>query len=129
MKRLPPYLFTVVDDIKSEVKATGVDVVDFSMGSPDMEPPPHVLTALTKALHHPEAHRYSKADGDVERRFRVSISNWYKRKFNVSLDPDTEVLPLIGSKEGIAHLCMAFMNNDDLALVLGPIRREGWIME
>jgi len=120
MKRLPPYLFTLVDDIKREVVATGVDVVDFSMGSPDLEPPQHIIDALKNSLHNPGVHRYSKWDHDVEKRLRSAISHWYKRKFNVSLNPDTEVLPLLGSKEGIAHLCLAFMNNDDLALVPSP---------
>ena len=120
MKRLPPYLFTVVDQIKREVIATGVDVVDFSMGSPDVAPPKHAIDALKESLDRPDIHRYSKWDGEIERRFRRAISNWYKKKYDVDLDPDKEVLPLIGSKEGIAHLCLAFMNNDDLALVPSP---------
>jgi aspartate/methionine/tyrosine aminotransferase len=120
MKRLPPYLFTVVDQIKKEVVETGVDVVDLSMGSPDLPPPKHVIDAMKTSLMKPEIHRYSKWTGDTEKRFRKAISNWYKMKFNVDLCPETEVLPLIGSKEGIAHLCLAFMNNDDLALVPSP---------
>ncbi len=120
MKRLPPYLFTVVDGWKREVKAEGMDVIDFSMGNPDFDPPKHVTAAFRDALEMPEIHRYSKFDGVVETKFRKAISNWYKQRFNVDLDPDTEVLPCIGSKEGIAHLCLAYMNSDDLALVPSP---------
>ncbi len=107
MKRLPPYLFTLVDNWKREVREKGVDVIDFSMGNPDFAPPPHVVEALKEAMSMPDIHRYSKSDGPVEKKFRKSISNWYKERFNVDLDPDTEVLPCIGSKEGIAHLCPA----------------------
>ena len=120
MRRLPPYLFTVVDNLKREVRAQGIDVIDFSMGNPDFKPPQHVITALKEAMSEVEVHRYSKFDSPVEVKFRRAISNWYKERFNVDLDPDTEVLPCIGSKEGIAHLCLAFMNNDDLALVPSP---------
>lgn len=120
MRRLPPYLFTVVDNLKHEVRAQGVDVIDFSMGNPDFKPPQHVIAALKEAMSAPEVHRYSKFDAAVETKFRRAISDWYKDRFNVDLDPDTEVLPCIGSKEGIAHLCLAFMNNDDLALVPSP---------
>jgi aspartate/methionine/tyrosine aminotransferase len=120
MKRLPPYLFTVVDHFKREAREQGVDVIDFSMGNPDMDPPTHVTRALKEAISKKEVHRYSKFDGAIERKFRKAISNWYKDRFNVDLDPETEVLPCIGSKEGIAHLSLAFLNNDDLALVPSP---------
>ncbi len=120
MRRLPPYLFTLVDNWKREVRAQGVDVIDFSMGNPDFDPPKHVIEALKESMDMPEINRYSKADYTIEKKFRKSISDWYKDRFNVDLDPDTEVLPCIGSKEGIAHLCLAFMNFDDLALVPSP---------
>lgn len=120
MRRLPPYLFTIVDNLKREARRQGVDVIDFSMGNPDLAPPRHVLTALKEALEEDEVHRYSKFDGVVETKLRKAISNWYKDRFNVDLDPETEVLPCIGSKEGIAHLSLAFLNNDDLALVPSP---------
>ena len=120
MKRLPPYLFTLVDNWKREVREKGADVIDFSMGNPDFDPPKHVMDAMKEALDMPEIHRYSKSDGEVEKKFRRAISNWYKERFNIDLDPDTEVLPCIGSKEGIAHLCLAYMNYDDLALVPSP---------
>ncbi|MFA5160301.1 MAG: aminotransferase class I/II-fold pyridoxal phosphate-dependent enzyme [Candidatus Omnitrophota bacterium] len=120
MMRLPPYLFTTVDNWKKEVKAQGMDVIDFSMGNPDFDPPAHVTRALKKAMSIPGIHRYSKRDDAIERDLRKAISNWYKDRFNVDLDPDTEVLPLIGSKEGIAHLALAYMNINDLALVPSP---------
>ena len=120
MKRLPPYLFTVVDNLKREVRNQGVDVIDFSMGNPDLDPPPHAIQALKEALSLPGIHRYSKWDLEIERNFRQAIARWYGEKFKVELDPDAEVVPCIGSKEGIAHLALAFMNNDDLALIPSP---------
>ena len=120
MKRLPPYLFTIVDQWKREVRAQGIDVIDFSMGNPDLDPPPHVVQALREALDVKGIHRYSKWDQEIERNLRQAIATWYRKRFDVELDPDAEVLPLIGSKEGIAHLSLAFLNNDDLALVPSP---------
>ncbi len=120
LKRLPLYLFTIIDELKKRAREKGVDVIDFGMGSPDMPAPPHVIEALCKAAHVTENHRYSRTDGDVEKRLRRAIANWYKGRFGVVLDPETEVLPLIGSKEGIAHLSLAFLNNDDIALVPNP---------
>ena len=120
MKRLPPYLFTVVDNLKREVRSQGVDVIDFSMGNPDLDPPPHAVRALREALSLPGIHRYSKGDQEIERNFRKAIAEWYYGRFRVELDPGTEVVPCIGSKEGIAHLALAFMNNDDLALIPSP---------
>lgn len=120
MRRLPPYLFTLVDNWKKEVKSQGVDIIDFSMGNPDFAPPKHVIEAFQESMSMPDIHRYSKADHSIEKKFRKSISDWYKDRFNVDLDPDTEVLPCIGSKEGIAHLALAYMNFDDLALVPSP---------
>jgi alanine-synthesizing transaminase len=121
LKRLPPYLFTIIDELKRKVRERGADLIDLGMGNPDQLPPPHVAEALTRATQEdPEYHRYSKRDGDVERRFRQAIADWYFDRFSVTLNPDTEVLPLIGSKEGIAHLSLAFLNNDDIALVPSP---------
>ncbi len=120
MKRLPPYLFTVVDNLKREVRSQGIDVIDFSMGNPDLAPPPHAIQALREALSLPGIHRYSKWDLEIEQNFRKAIAQWYQEKFSVTLDPDSEVVPCIGSKEGIAHLALAFMNNDDLALIPSP---------
>jgi len=120
MKRLPPYLFTIVDNLKREVKAQGIDVIDFSMGNPDVPPPPNVIERLTDAMKEPQISRYSKWDGPIETKLRLVIADWYYKRFGVTLDPQTEVLPLIGSKEGIAHLALAYLNADDLALVPSP---------
>ena len=120
LKRLPLYVFTIIDDLKKKARARGIEVIDFGMGSPDQPAPRHVIDALCKAAQVTENHRYSRADGDVERRLRQAIANWYDGRFGIKLDPDTEVLPLIGSKEGIAHLSLAFLNNDDIALVPSP---------
>ncbi|HTL70270.1 MAG TPA: LL-diaminopimelate aminotransferase [Candidatus Eisenbacteria bacterium] len=120
LKRLPLYLFTIIDDLKRRARERGVDVIDFGMGSPDQPTPPHIVAKLCEAAQITENHRYSRADGPVERRFRQSIANWYKKRFDVTLDPNTEVLPLIGTKEGIAHLSLAYLNNDDIAIVPSP---------
>ncbi len=120
MLRLPPYLFTIVDNLKREVRERGTDVIDLSMGNPDFDPPAHVVQALREALKIKGIHRYSKRDEAIETNLRRAIVKWYYGRFGVELDPESEVLPLIGSKEGIAHLSLAFLNNDDLALVPSP---------
>ncbi|MBI3614913.1 MAG: LL-diaminopimelate aminotransferase [Candidatus Omnitrophica bacterium] len=131
MKRLPLYLFTIMDELKSKAKARGVDVIDLGMGNPDLPSPPHVVEELCRAARAVENQRYSRPHGDVEEKFREAIASWYEQRFNVSLDPKTEVLPLIGSKEGIAHLSLAFLNNDDIGLVPNPaypVHENGVIM-
>jgi len=120
MKQLPPYLFTTVDGWKKEVQATGIEICDFSMGNPELPPAPHVVKALEKSLKIKDIHKYSKSFWDIEKNFRKAIAAWYKKKFNVTLDPDTEVLPLIGSKEGIANLAQAFLNPGDVAVIPSP---------
>ncbi|MBI3087587.1 MAG: aminotransferase class I/II-fold pyridoxal phosphate-dependent enzyme [Candidatus Omnitrophica bacterium] len=120
LKRLPLYLFTILDDLKAQALQRGIDVIDLGMGNPDLPPPAHVIEELGRQVKDPANHRYSRPGGDVERRLKEAIAAWYARKFKVSLDPATEVLPLIGSKEGIAHLSLAFLNHDDIALVPNP---------
>jgi len=120
LKRLPPYLFTVIDQLKARERAKGVDVIDLGMGSPDQPCPKHVIDELCRASKVDGNQRYSRVDGELEKRLRKTIADWYKQRFDVTLDPDEEVLPLIGSKEGIAHLSLAFLNNDDIALVPNP---------
>lgn len=120
LKRLPPYLFALVDSKRKEVMARGVDVIDLSMGSPDLPAPKHAVEELCRQAHIDGNQRYSRWDGEVEKALRKAIADWYMDKFNVSLDPETEVAPLIGSKEGIAHLCLGFLNNDDITLVPNP---------
>ena len=120
LKRLPLYLFTILDELKAQAGARGVDVIDLGMGNPDLPPPQHVVRELVKQVKRPENHGYSRRGGYVEVRLHEAIARSYRRKFRVALDPGTEVLPLIGSKEGISHLSLAFLNHDDIALVPNP---------
>ncbi len=120
LKRMPMYLFTIIDELKKRAREKGIDVIDFGMGSPDQPAPKHVVDKLRESVLITENHRYSRPDGEVELRLRRAIADAYKRKFGVMLDPDKEVLPLIGSKEGIGHLSLAFLNNDDIAIVPSP---------
>jgi len=120
LKRLPLYLFTILDELKAQATARGVDVIDLGMGNPDLPPPKHVVNELVKQVKKSENHRYSRKNGDVEVKLNETIAQWYYRKFHVTLDPTTEVLALIGSKEGISHLSLAFLNHDDIALVPNP---------
>lgn len=120
MKRLPLYLFTIMDELKAKAKGRGMDVIELGMGNPDLPSPPHVVEELCRAASKVENQRYSRPHGDVEERLKVAIAHWYEKRFDVLLEPKTEVLPLIGSKEGIAHLSLAFLNNDDIGLVPNP---------
>jgi aspartate/methionine/tyrosine aminotransferase len=120
MKRLPLYLFTIMDELKAKAIAKGVDVIDLGMGNPDLPSPPHAVETLRASALKPENHGYSRPHGEVEKRLRKAIADWYMQRFNVTLDPSTEVLPLLGSKEGIAHLALAFLNSDDFGLVPNP---------
>lgn len=118
LKRLPPYLFAEIDRMKEEVKARGVDIIDLGVGDPDMPTPPHIIEKLKAAASDPQNHRYPSYSGMHD--FKFSVSNWYDKRFGVKLDPKTEVVTLIGSKEGIAHLPLAFINPGEIALVPSP---------
>lgn len=118
LKRLPPYLFKELDRLRDEVKAQGVDVIDFGVGDPDLPTPHHIVEALKKAVEDPSTHRYPSYSGMHD--FRDCVARWYKRRFGVDLEPSREVIVLIGSKEGIAHIPLAFINPGDLALVPTP---------
>ena len=120
LKRLPLYLFTILDELKAQATARGTNVIDLGMGNPDLPPPAHVVRELVRQAKKPENHRYSRKGGDVEQKLVEAIAAWYHRKFRVTLDPGSEALPLIGSKEGISHLSLAFLNHDDIALVPNP---------
>ncbi len=120
MKRLPLYLFTIMDDLKAQARAKGIDLIDLGMGNPDLPPPAHVVEELRERAKDPENHRYSRPDGKVENLLKEAIAQWYDQRFGVKLDPREEVLPLIGSKEGVAHLSLAFLNPDDIGLVPNP---------
>ncbi len=115
---LPPYLFAGIDKVKAEVAARGVDIISLGIGDPDMPTPDFIVKAMQEAVARPVNHQYPSYAGMLE--FRQAVANWYGRRFNVELDPATEVLGLIGSKEGIAHFPFAFINPGDLALVCTP---------
>lgn len=118
LTHLPPYLFVEIDRAKRALQAAGKDVIDLGVGDPDLPTPPHILEALTRAAADPANHRYSFTEG--LRELREAIARWYQRRFNVALDPQTEILPLLGSKEGIAHLPLAVANPGDAVLVPDP---------
>jgi len=120
LKRLPLYLFTILDELQAQARSRGIDIIDLGMGNPDLPPPPHVVEELVRQARHPENYRYSRKGSGVEMQLNEAIAQWYHRKFRVPLDPKEEVLPLIGSKEGITHLSFAFLNHDDIALVPNP---------
>jgi LL-diaminopimelate aminotransferase len=118
IEKLPPYLFAEISRKIAEKRAQGVDVISFAVGDPDMPTPSHVIDALCQAARDPANHRYPETDGLPD--LRRAIARWYERRFDVSLDPDREVLPLIGSKEGIGHIALCFIDPGDLALVPDP---------
>lgn len=118
LKHLPPYLFKEIDRKKAEIKARGVDIINLGIGDPDIPTPQHIIEALKKAAADPANHTYPSYVGMKE--FRETVAGWYKTRFGVDLDPENEVLILIGSKEGIAHLPLAFINPGDRALIPSP---------
>jgi LL-diaminopimelate aminotransferase len=115
---LPPYLFAAIDKAKAEIIKKGVDVINLGIGDPDMPTPPHIVEAMKKSLDNPARHRYPSYEGMLS--FRNAAAQWYRRTMNVTLDPEDEVLTLIGSKEGIAHIPLAFLNPGDVSLVPDP---------
>ncbi len=116
--KLPPYLFAEIDAKKNEMTKKGVDVIDLGVGDPDIPTPDFIIEALKAGAEDPENHRYPSYQG--MRSFRVAVADWYKERFNVDLDPDTEVVALIGSKEGIAHTPLAFIDPGDVGLYTDP---------
>jgi len=119
IKKLPPYLFGVIDVLKARAYQKKLDVIDLGMGNPDLPTPQCIIDRLVDTVsRHPRTHRYPQAKGMPK--FRASVSAWYKKRFGVSLDAESEVVALIGSKEGIAHLCLAYLNPGDVALVPTP---------
>jgi LL-diaminopimelate aminotransferase len=118
VESLPPYLFVEISRKIAERKARGEDVVSFGIGDPDIPTPPHIIERLCKEAHVSANHRYPESEGLPE--LRKTIANWYQRRFGVSLDPEKEVAPLIGSKEGIAHIALCLLNPGDTALITDP---------
>lgn len=118
IRTLPPYLFAAIDKMKKESLAKGADLIDLSIGDPDIPTPKHIVEAMKKAVENPEHHRYPSYEGMLS--YREAVARWYKRRFNVELDPEKEVLSLIGSKEGIGHIPLAFIDPGDVVLVPSP---------
>ncbi len=118
IKRLPPYVFNIVNELKAKARARGEDIIDFGMGNPDQPTPGHIVAKLVEAAQRGDTHRYSLSKGIP--RLRKAICDWYKRRFDVTLNPETEAIVTIGSKEGLAHLALATLGPGDAVLVPNP---------
>ncbi len=118
IKRLPPYVFNIVNELKMAARRRGEDIVDFGMGNPDQPAPAHIIAKLVEASQREDTHRYSISKGIP--RLRRAICNWYKMRYDVDLDPDSEAIVTLGSKEGLAHLAMAVVDRGDAVLVPNP---------
>ena len=118
IKRLPPYLFATLDKMKMEARWAGEDIIDFGMGNPDQASPPHVVEKLVEAANKPQNHRYSSSRGIYK--LRLAICDWYKRRFDVDLDPNSEAVVTIGSKEGLSHLALAVLGPGEVAICPSP---------
>jgi LL-diaminopimelate aminotransferase len=118
IEQIPPYLFAEIDKKKEEMRQKGMDLIDLGIGDPDLPTPKPIIERLKKAAEDPRNHRYPSYEGMIE--FRTAVAKWYERRFRVKLDPKSEVLSLIGSKEGIAHIPLAFVNPGDYVLVPNP---------
>src|SRR5262245_4252392 len=104
IEQLPPYLFYEINKLIAEKRAKGEDIISFAIGDPDLPTPDYIIDSLTEAAHVPANHRYPESDSLPE--LRKAVADWYQRRFGLSFDPDKEILPLIGSKEGIAHIAL-----------------------
>jgi len=118
IRRLPPYVFNITAELKMAARRRGEDIIDLSMGNPDGPTPPHIVAKLVEAAQRQDTHGYSVSKGIP--RLRKAICNWYRSRYNVEFDPDTEAIVTIGSKEGIAHLALATLDRGDIVLVPNP---------
>jgi LL-diaminopimelate aminotransferase len=118
LKALPPYVFARLDELKARDREQGLDLIDLGMGNPDGPTPEPVVESAIRALKNPANHGYPPFEGIAS--FRHTITKWYYRRYGVELDPNSEALPLLGSKEGLTHLALAYLNPGDLALVPSP---------
>ncbi|MFK5985486.1 MAG: alanine transaminase [Pseudomonadota bacterium] len=118
IKRLPPYVFNIVNELKAQARSRGEDIIDFGMGNPDQPTPSHIVEKMVEATSRNDTHRYSLSRGIP--RLRKAICNWYKRTYNVDLDHEKEAIVTIGSKEGLAHLALATVGPGDAVLVPNP---------
>ncbi len=118
IKRLPPYVFSIVNELKVKARARGEDIIDFGMGNPDLPTPAHIVDKVCEAARNPRNHRYSASKGITK--LRHAICDWYRRRHGVELDPETEAIATIGAKEGLSHLALAIVEPGDVALVPNP---------
>jgi LL-diaminopimelate aminotransferase len=118
IKNLPPYLFDKIDRLKNEMEKKGADIIDLGVGDPDLPTPAPIIEALTRAAHDPQNHRYPSFRG--MQGFREAVSRWYQKRFSLTLDPEREALSVIGSKEGLSHIPVAFVNPNDIVLCPEP---------
>ena len=118
IKRLPPYIFAIVDDLKMKARRRGDDIIDLGMGNPDLATPPHIVEKLIEAVKNPRNHRYSASRGIYK--LRAAIAAWYGKNYGVEVDPDSETIVTIGAKEGIAHLALATLGPGDVVFVPTP---------
>ncbi|GAB0112487.1 LL-diaminopimelate aminotransferase [Acidisoma sp. C75] len=129
IRRLPPYVFAVVNKAKAEARAAGADIIDLGMGNPDSPTPPHIVAKLVEAVQDPRTHRYSVSRGITG--LRRALAGYYQRRFGVTLDPETEVIATLGSKEGLANLAAAITSPGDTIMVPNPsypIHQFGFII-
>ena len=118
IERLPPYIFSITDTLKRDARARGEDIVDFGMGNPDQPTPPHIVSKLIETVQRGDTHRYSQSKGIP--RLRRAITQWYERRYDVALDPESQAIVTLGSKEGLAHLAQAILGPGDSVLVPNP---------
>ena len=118
IKRLPPYVFNIIGDLCKTARREGEDIIDFGMGNPDLPTPPHIVNKLVEAATKAPNHRYSVSRGVYK--LRLAVCDWYKRRYDVDLDPDSEAIVTIGSKEGIAHLAIAILDQGDVVVAPTP---------
>jgi alanine-synthesizing transaminase len=118
IKRLPPYVFAIVNQLKTEARRRGEDIIDLGMGNPDLPTPKHIIDKLVEAARNPKNHRYSASKGITQ--LRLAISEWYKRRYDVDIDHESEAVITIGSKEGLSHLAYAMVDPGDLILTPAP---------
>ncbi len=118
IKRLPPYVFNIVNDLKVQARRLGEDIIDLGMGNPDQPTPKHIVDKLVEAVKKSPNHRYSASKGIYK--LRLAITDWYQRKYDVHLDPESEAIATIGSKEGISHLALAIIGPGDVVFAPNP---------
>ena len=118
IKRLPPYVFATVNELKMKARKAGEDIIDLGMGNPDIPTPQHIVDKASEALYNPRNHRYSISRGVPH--LRDAICEWYERRYNVKLDPESEAIATIGAKEGLSHLALATIGSGDVVFVPSP---------